>query len=83
MHAVDASLSSILGSTAAGLCAVLLIGVIAAHLLHKENALKLLSRGQKWVLPVLRKDPGANQTPPRAQETETKFQNDQIYDIAG
>ena len=83
MHAVDASLSSILGSTAAGFCAVLLIGIIAAHLLPKANKWNLPSRAGKWILPVLRRDPGANQTPPPPQQTETKFQDDQVYDIAG
>ena len=83
MPAVEASLSSILGSTSAALCTVLIIGIIAAHLLPKGKKWKLPARAGKWILPVLHRDPGANQTPPPPQQTETKFQDDQIYDIAG
>ena len=85
MHAVDvdSSLSSIFGSASAGLCAVLLIGIIAAHLLPERKKWKHPSRGKKWVLPLLRKAPGANQTPSRPQQTQTNFQDDEVYDIGG
>ena len=85
MHAVDVdpSLSSILGSVSAGVCAVLLIGIIAVHLLPQGKKWKHVSRREKWILPLLRKAPGANQTPLPPQQTNTKFQDDEIYDIAG